>query len=49
MSRVQELEGVTKERDLARQKHDELRKKRLDSFMAGFTFITAKLKEMYQV
>ncbi len=29
--------------------YDDLRKKRLEDFMAGFTQITQKLKEMYQV
>ena len=40
---------MTAERDSARVQFDTLRKERLDSFMAGFTVITAKLKEMYQM
>ena len=40
---------MTNERDTKRQEHEALRKKRLEEFMAGFTIITTKLKEMYQV
>ena len=32
-----------------RRRHDELRKARLDGFMAGFNAISLKLKEMYQM
>ena len=32
-----------------RRDHEELRKRRLDEFMAGFNVIGLKLKEMYQV
>ena len=47
--RLRELDQVTGERDDARNKFDELRKDRLDRFMKGFSAITNKLKEMYQV
>ena len=47
--RVSELEAVTQERDETRKQYEDLRKQRLDEFMAGFTAITTKLKEMYQV
>lgn len=46
---VQELDRCTKLRNNARKVYDELRKKRLNEFMAGFTQITMKLKEMYQM
>ncbi len=48
-NRAKELEEVTKKRDEQKQIYDELRKKRLDEFMAGFNLISLKLKEMYQV
>lgn len=48
LDRARDLETVTKARDAAKARYDELRKVRLDEFMAGFTAITAKLKEMYQ-
>eukprot|EP00455_Lapot_gusevi_P008717 TRINITY_DN13827_c0_g1_i1.p1 TRINITY_DN13827_c0_g1~~TRINITY_DN13827_c0_g1_i1.p1 ORF type:complete len:224 (-),score=76.35 TRINITY_DN13827_c0_g1_i1:51-722(-) len=48
-SRVQELDHITALRDAARKQYETLRKKRLDEFMAGFSSITMKLKEMYQM
>ena len=48
-SRFGELEIVTNERDAGRQVFEELRRKRLEEFMAGFGEITLKLKEMYQM
>lgn len=36
-------------RDDAKTNYDDLRKRRLDEFMAGFTLISQKLKEMYQM
>lgn len=48
LDRARDLETVTNARDAAKARYDELRKVRLDEFMAGFTAITAKLKEMYQ-
>ena len=49
LQRVKELDAVTSSRDAARKEFDDLRKQRLDCFMAGFSVITTKLKEMYQV
>ena len=49
LRRAHELEEVTTQRDGAKKLYDELRKQRLDEFMAGFNIISAKLKEMYQV
>ena len=40
---------MTCERDAALAQYDQLCKERLDSFMAGFSVITAQLKEMYQM
>lgn len=49
MRRAQEADDTTKERDSQKQRYDQLRKQRLDEFMTGFTAISFKLKEMYQV
>ena len=49
LQRVEELDAATSSRDAARKEFDDLRKQRLDCFMAGFSVITTKLKEMYQV
>lgn len=49
LSRVEQLDQTTAERDTARKCYDGLRKKRLDEFMAGFSVISMKLKEMYQM
>ena len=46
---MQELDAITADRDNARKEYDDLRKKRLNDFMSGFSIITNKLKEMYQV
>lgn len=42
------MENVTAQRDAAKKRYDDLRKVRLDEFMAGFSAISSKLKEMYQ-
>ena len=47
--RLKELEKATDVRNTCREKLEDLRKKRLDEFMAGFARITLKLKEMYQM
>jgi len=47
--RVAILEEATKARDTVRAECDEARKARLDQFMAGFTTISTRLKEMYQL
>ena len=48
-ARLVELDTVTGERDKCRGEFEDLRKQRLDQFMSGFSIITNKLKEMYQV
>jgi structural maintenance of chromosome 4 len=49
LERAKDLDAVNTQRDAAKQRYDDLRKVRLDEFMAGFSAISAKLKEMYQV
>ncbi|RKP27676.1 RecF/RecN/SMC [Syncephalis pseudoplumigaleata] len=49
LRRVQELDEVTGRRDQMKQEYDDLRKRRLDEFMKGFTEISYKVKEMYQM
>lgn len=49
MGAVAELTAAASARDDARRTHDGLRKRRLDEFMAGFSVITLRLKEMYQM
>ncbi|KAJ3112510.1 hypothetical protein HDU96_004491 [Phlyctochytrium bullatum] len=44
-----EVNEVTERRDAARALVDDLRKRRLEEFMDGFTLISTKLKEMYQM
>lgn len=48
-ARLRELDAITAERDARRSEFESFRKQRLDEFMAGFSTITNKLKEMYQV
>lgn len=48
-SRLTELESITQRRQELRQQFEELRRLRLESFMAGFSVISLKLKEMYQM
>ncbi|KFV61762.1 Structural maintenance of chromosomes protein 4, partial [Dryobates pubescens] len=49
LKRVAELDDITTERDKFRQAFEDLRKQRLNEFMAGFNVITNKLKENYQM
>lgn len=49
LGRVEELDEITKQRDVSKGQFDDLRKKRLEEFMEGFSQITQKLKEMYQM
>jgi len=49
LSRVAELDRITDVRNSQRKQHDDLRRRRLDEFMAGFSIITTRLKEMYQM
>jgi len=44
-----DFEKVNAERDEKRKELDNLRQQRLDQFMAGFSVISLKLKEMYQM
>lgn len=46
---VGELDELSSRRDVARKENDGLRKARLDEFMQGFSVITLKLKELYQM
>lgn len=49
LQRVAELDEITNERDRFRRAYEDLRKQRLNEFMAGFNVITNKLKENYQM
>nr|XP_027320521.1 structural maintenance of chromosomes protein 4 [Anas platyrhynchos] len=49
LNRVAELDEITNKRDQFRQAYEDLRKQRLNEFMAGFNVITNKLKENYQM
>ncbi|TFY64633.1 hypothetical protein EVG20_g5880 [Dentipellis fragilis] len=49
LRRARDLDDTTSLRDAEKQKYDDLRKQRLDEFMAGFNAISLKLKEMYQM
>ncbi|KAM6258527.1 structural maintenance of chromosomes protein 4 isoform 1-T3 [Porphyrio hochstetteri] len=49
LKRVAELDDITNKRDTFRQAFEDLRKQRLNEFMAGFNIITNKLKENYQM
>ncbi|NWH99088.1 SMC4 protein, partial [Tichodroma muraria] len=49
LKHVGELDSITSERDKFREAFEELRKQRLNEFMAGFNVITNKLKENYQM
>ena len=48
MERVNELELITNERDKLCNEYEDMRKKRLEEFMSGFTRIRLKLKEIYR-
>ena len=47
--RLYDLEAITEIRNETRRSYEELRRQRLEEFMAGFGSITLKLKEMYQM
>ncbi|CAG8544867.1 13952_t:CDS:10, partial [Acaulospora colombiana] len=49
LSRAKDLEEITRMRDGCKKEYDDLRKLRLEEFMHGFTLISQKLKEMYQM
>lgn len=48
-ARSSDLAEAVSSRDDAKKRCDELRRLRLDGFMEGFSIITARLKEMYQM
>lgn len=43
------MDIANEKRDNIKKEYESLRKKRLDEFMAGFSEITLRLKEMYQM
>lgn len=43
------MDAIMTERDNFKTSYEELRKQRLNEFMAGFNIITNKLKENYQM
>ncbi|CAG8530560.1 4925_t:CDS:10 [Paraglomus occultum] len=47
--RAKDLEEASARSDAAKKKYEELRDLRFDEFMKGFTCISQKLKEMYQM
>ncbi|KAJ8388658.1 hypothetical protein AAFF_G00130670 [Aldrovandia affinis] len=49
LQRVAELDDITAQRDEFKRGCEDLRKQRLNEFMAGFNIITNKLKENYQM
>ncbi|KAM6961494.1 LOW QUALITY PROTEIN: structural maintenance of chromosomes protein 4 [Aplochiton taeniatus] len=49
LQRVAQLDEITTERDNFKRAYEDLRKQRLNEFMAGFNIITNKLKENYQM
>jgi len=48
-SRSNDLQTAVKSRDSAKKRCDDLRKLRLEGFMTGFSLISLRLKEMYQM
>ena len=48
-SRTADLAEVVAQRDAAKKRCDELRRLRLEGFMEGFSIISLRLKEMYQM
>jgi len=49
LEKVKELDEASLARDQARAQVDDLKKRRLVEFMAGFSIISLKLKEIYQL
>ncbi|KAI0368918.1 RecF/RecN/SMC protein [Pilatotrama ljubarskyi] len=49
LRRAAEYDEITKQRDEKKEEYETLRKRRLDEFMTGFSAISLKLKEMYQM
>jgi structural maintenance of chromosome 4 len=48
-ARNADLQGAVSQRDTAKKRCDELRRLRLEGFMEGFSTISLRLKEMYQM
>ena len=48
-SRLEDLNSALTTRDAAKKRTDELRRLRLEGFMEGFSIISMRLKEMYQM
>lgn len=48
-SRSSDLQSAVTQRDTAKKRCDDLRKLRLEGFMTGFSLISLRLKEMYQM
>ncbi|CAF9906961.1 hypothetical protein IMSHALPRED_005404 [Imshaugia aleurites] len=48
-SRSDDLQSAVTQRDAAKKRCDDLRKLRLEGFMTGFSLISLRLKEMYQM
>ena len=48
-SRSNDLQSAVTQRDTAKKRCDDLRKLRLEGFMTGFSLISLRLKEMYQM
>merc|ERR550537_784271 len=48
-NRLGEFEEINAQREKARRELEDLRQKRLEEFMEGFSVISMKLKEMYQM
>eukprot|EP00096_Caligus_rogercresseyi_P007006 TRINITY_DN2421_c0_g1_i1.p1 TRINITY_DN2421_c0_g1~~TRINITY_DN2421_c0_g1_i1.p1 ORF type:complete len:1275 (-),score=567.41 TRINITY_DN2421_c0_g1_i1:128-3952(-) len=49
LDRIAELNELTVRRDKQKKNYEDIRKMRLNEFMEGFSVITSKLKEMYQM
>merc|ERR1719291_183910 len=49
LNRLQDLQTCKKNRDDVRSEYEQCKTARFDSFMSGFSQITKKLKEMYQM
>ena len=49
VSRSNDLQSAVTQRDTAKKRCDDLRKLRLEGFMTGFSLISLRLKEMYQM
>ncbi|KAJ3333038.1 hypothetical protein HDU76_011991 [Blyttiomyces sp. JEL0837] len=49
LARAKDVEEITSKRDSIKLECEALKKRRFDEFMSGFTAISLKLKEMYQM